>query len=166
MARHPSVTRPGKFIQDSRHCAWHCQVHFLGDAQGTSLEVHSFSEGTPPESCPQCLSSLSSPQITSPLRSAHLSFIIILSLVFRLHFELFEGSRPVSSVILRCALFLPLPEGILTTVLSKITGLFPFLDMEMPLCWMSAPAFNWLVNNSVSGESPSLAGHLAFLWPF
>lgn len=59
-----------------------------------------------------------------------------------------------------------LPEGILTTLLNKITLLFSFLDMAMPLCWMRAPASNWLMNNLVSGEFPTLGGQSAFLWPF
>lgn len=87
LGRYLSVPRPDKFIQDSRHCAWHCQVHLLGHPQGISLGVHSFSGATPPESCPQCLSSLCSDhlpfKIISPL-------IIILSFVFRLLWALQE----------------------------------------------------------------------------
>lgn len=105
LGRYSSVPRPDMLIQDSRRCTWHCQVHLLEHPEGISLGVHSFSGRTPPDSCPQCLSSLCSDHL--PSRSAHLSFIIILSLLFRLHFELFEGSRAVSSVISQFTLFLP-----------------------------------------------------------
>lgn len=83
--------------------------------------------GTTPESSSKHLPCLFSPQITSPSRSALLSLTITLAFAFRLHFQLFQGSRQVSSVILKLTLFLPLPGGILATLLSKITGVFSLL---------------------------------------
>lgn len=105
LGRHPSVPRPDKFIQDSRHGAWHCQVHLLGYPQriplGCTASLGEPHQRAVPSACPPYV------QIPTPSRSAHLSFIIILSFVFRLHCELFEGSRPVSSVFLQFTPFLP-----------------------------------------------------------
>lgn len=80
---------------------------------------------------PQCLSSLCSDhlpfKISSPLFHNHIIFLVQASLWalwgIQTSFICHLAVHTISS----------LPEGILTTLLNKITGLFPFLDMEMPL---------------------------------